>query len=191
MEMLPIQLQLWNNFIWEKPQVVVLMLEENGISVSSKPTLPELIEKSVQGITDGNQGLIDDIDQVLKDEDEAGVIFTTALVISSLISIGGAILGASQAKKQRKAMLNMKLMELASNEKLTYANIQAMKEQGRIEILTNTITEYSISLQKEATLRQKDTALFVGIMGVGLAVVYATTQIFKIFFVSLSITFFF
>jgi hypothetical protein len=179
MEMLPIQLQLWNNFIWEKPQVVVLMLEENGISVSSKPTLPELIEKSVQGITDGNQGLIDDIDQVLKDEDEAGVIFTTALVISSLISIGGAILGASQAKKQRKAMLNMKLMELASNEKLTYANIQAMKEQGRIEILTNTITEYSISLQKEATLRQKDTALFVGIMGVGLAVVYATTQIFK------------
>ena len=54
-----------------------------------------------------------------------------------------------------------------------------MKEQGRIEILTNTITEYSISLQKEATLRQKDTALFVGIMGVGLAVVYATTQIFK------------
>ena len=76
-------------------------------------------------------------------------------------------------------MLNMKLMELASNEKLTYSNIQAMKEQGRIEILTNTITEYSISLQKEATLRQKDTALFVGIMGVGLAVVYATTQIFK------------
>ena len=179
MERLPIQLQLWNNFIWEKPQVVVKMLEKNGISVSSKPTLPELIQKSVQGITDGNQGLIDDIDEVLEDNNEAGVVFTTALVVSSLISIGSAIFGASQAKKQRRAMLNMKLMELASNEKLTYANIQAMKEQGRIEILTNTIQDYSIALQKESTLRQKDTALFVGIMGVGLAVVYATTQIFK------------
>ena len=179
MERLPIQLQLWNNFIWAKPQIVVQILKKNGISVSSRPTLPELIEKSVQGISDGNQGLIDDIDEVLKDDGYRGVIFTTALVVSSLISIGSAIFGASQAKKQRRAMLNMKLMELASNEKLTYANIQAMKEQGRIEILTNTIQDYSIALQKEATLRQKDTALFVGIMGVGLAVVYATTQIFK------------
>ena len=73
----------------------------------------------------------------------------------------------------------MKLMELASNEKLTYANIQAMKEQSRIEILTNTILEYGKSLQSESTQRQKDTALFIGIMGVGLAVVYATIQIFK------------
>jgi len=54
-----------------------------------------------------------------------------------------------------------------------------MKEQGRIEILTNTIQDYSIALQEQATLRQKDTALFVGIMGVGLAVVYATTKIFN------------
>ena len=178
-EKLPIRLQILNEFIWEKPQMVVDILRKNGIEVSSKPTLPEIIRKSVQAVTDENQGFIDDVDREIRTEGESGIVFTTTLVISSLISIGGAILGASQAKKQRKAMLNMKLMELASNEKLTYANIQAMKEQGRIEILTNTITEYSISLQKEATLRQKDTALFVGIMGVGLAVVYATTQIFK------------
>ena len=68
MERLPIQLQLWNNFIWAKPQVVVEILKKNGISVSSKPTLTELIQKSVQGISDGNQGLIDDIDAVLKDD---------------------------------------------------------------------------------------------------------------------------
>ncbi len=176
---LPIQLQLWNNFIFEKPQIVVKILKKNGIRVSSKPTLPELIQKSVKGISDGNQGLIDDIDATLKDDGYRGIIFTTGLVVSSLISIGSAIFGARQAKKQRRAALNMKLMELASNEKLTYANIQAMKELSRIEILTNTIQSYSESLQREATLRQKDTALFIGIMGVGLAVVYATTQIFK------------
>ena len=179
MEKLPIQLQILNDFIWEKPQVVVKLLKENGIKVSSKPTLPEIIRKSVQAVTDENQGFIDDVDREIRTEGESGVIFTTALVVSSLISIGGAIFGASQAKKQRKAMLNMKLMELASNEKLTYANIQAMKEQSRIEILTNTILEYGKSLQSESTQRQKDTALFIGIMGVGLAVVYATIQIFK------------
>tara|TARA_B110000977_G_scaffold43781_1_gene59391 strand:- start:6984 stop:7526 length:543 start_codon:yes stop_codon:yes gene_type:complete len=179
MEKLPIQLQILNDFIWEKPQVVVKLLKENGIKVSSKPTLPEIIRKSVQAVTDENQGFIDDVDREIRTEGESGVIFTTALVVSSLISIGGAIFGASQAKKQRKAMLNMKLMELASNEKLTYANIQAMKEQGRIEILTNTLLEYGKALQSESTQRQKDTGLFIGIMGVGLAVVYATTQIFK------------
>ena len=179
MEKLPIQLQILNDFIWEKPQVVVKLLKENGIKVSSKPTLPEIIRKSVQAVTDENQGFIDDVDREIRTEGESGVIFTTALVVSSLISIGGAIFGASQAKKQRKAMLNMKLMEVASNEKLTYANIQAMKEQGRIEILTNTLLEYGKALQSESTQRQKDTGLFIGIMGVGLAVVYATTQIFK------------
>ena len=154
MEKLPIQLQILNDFIWEKPQVVVKLLKENGIKVSSKPTLPEIIRKSVQAVTDENQGFIDDVDREIRTEGESGVIFTTALVVSSLISIGGAIFGASQAKKQRKAMLNMKLMDLASNEKLTYANIQAMKEQGRIEILTNTLLEYGKALQSESTQRQ-------------------------------------
>ena len=176
MEKLPIQLQLWNNFIFEKPQVVVQMLERNGIKVSSRPTLPELIQKSVQGILDENQGLVDDIDEVLKDDNEEGFVLTAIAIGTSIVS---AFVGARQAKKNRQAMLNMKLMELSSNEKLTYANIQAMKEQGRIEILTNTIQDYSIALQEQATLRQKDTALFVGILGVGLAVVYATTKIFN------------
>jgi len=176
MERLPIQLQLWNNFIFEKPQVVVEILKRNGIKVSSKPTLPELIQKSVQGILDENQGLVDDIDEVLRDDDEEGFVLTA---IGIGVSIVSAFVGARQAKKNRQAMLNLKLMELSSNEKLTYANIQAMKEKSRIEILTNTIESYSISLQQEATLRQKDTALFVGIMGVGLAVVYATTKIFN------------
>jgi len=159
--------------------MVVDILRKNGIEVSSKPTLPEIIRKSVQAVTDENQGFIDDVDREIRTEGESGIVFTTALVISSLISIGGAILGSSQAKKQRKAQLNIALMQLASNEKLVYAEIQAMKEQSRIEILTNTILEYGKALQSESTQRQKDTSLFIGIMGVGLAVVYATIQVFK------------
>ena len=173
---LPLGLQILNKFIWEKPQIVVDILQKNGIEVSSKPTLPEIIRKSVQAVTDENQGFIDDTDKAIASQGESGFV-VTALMIG--ISIASTVLGGIQAKKQRRAALNMKLMELASNEKLVYAEIQAMKEQARIEILTNTILEYGKALQSESTQRQKDTALFIGIMGVGLAVVYATIQIFK------------
>ena len=70
-------------------------------------------------------------------------------------------------------------MKLATEEKLTYANIQAMKEQGRIEIATNTVLEYSKNLQNNATAQLRDTGLFIGILAMGLAVMYSTVQIFK------------
>lgn len=178
MEKLPIQLQKLNNFIWEKPQVVVRLLKDNGISVSRKPTLPEIIDKSVQAIADDNEGFVRDVFTSMQNDGEANFDPIT-LGVSAVLSIGSAILGARQAKKQRKAMLNAQLMKLANNEKLTLANIQAMKEQGRIQIMTNTLLSYGQSLQSESTQRQRDTALFIGIMGVGLAVIYASVQIFK------------
>ncbi len=178
MEKLPVQLQKLNDFIWEKPQVVVRILQDNGIKVSSKPTLPEIINKSVQAIVDDNEKFVRDVYTSMENDGEA-TFDPITLGVSAVLSIGSAIFGAQQAKKMRRATLNAKLMELASNEKLTYANIQAMKEQGRIEIMTNTLLMYAQSLQSESTQRQRDTALFVGIMGVGLAVVYATIQIFK------------
>ena len=48
MNKLPIQLQILEEFIWKKPQVVVEILKDNGISVSNKPTFPEIIDKSVK-----------------------------------------------------------------------------------------------------------------------------------------------
>lgn len=177
MEKLPVDLQMLNNFIWEKPQVVVRILKENGIKVSSKPILPEIIDKSVQAILDDNKKFVEDVYKAIQTNDEAS--FAITLAVSAVMSIGSAIFGAQQAKKQRTAMLNAQLMKLASNEKLTLANIQAMKEQGRIKIMTDTLLSYAESLQSESTQRQKDTALFIGIMGVGLAVVYATIQLFK------------
>lgn len=173
---LPVQLQLLNNFIYQKPQIVVELLKKNGVQVSNKPTLPEIIRKSLDAINDANVGFINDTDKAIATEEEKGFVFTA---ISIGLSIGSAIMGASQAKKMRRAMLNAKLMELAVNEKLAFANIQAMKEKARIEIMTNTLLQYGISLQGEATKRQRDTGLFVGIMGVSLAIVYASIQIFK------------
>lgn len=178
MKKLPYQLKILNNFIWEKPHIVVEILKNNGIKVSSKPTLPEIVEKSVTAIDNDNEKFVKEVYGAMKDEGFASFDPIT-LGISTAFSIGSAIMGARQAKKQRQAQLNMKLMQLGLDEKLSLAEIQAMKEQGRIDILTNTLNSYATTLQEESTKRQRDTALFIGIMGVGLAVVYATVQIFK------------
>lgn len=178
MEKLPYQLQILNDFIWEKPQVVVQILKDNGIKVSSKPTLPEIIDKSVKAIDENNEGFFLDVYKAIENEGELNFDPIT-LGVSAIFSIGSAIMGAQQAKKQRRAQLLSTQMQLASNEKLSLAEIQAMKEMARIEIMQNTILSYATTLQTESTKRQKDTALFIGIMGVGLAVVYATIQIFK------------
>lgn len=175
---LPVQLQILNQFIWEKPQVVVKILKKNGIKLSNKPILPEIIQKSVQALVDDNNQFVTDITNAINTNDEASFDPIT-LSIMAVVSISTAVIGAEQAKKQRQADLNAKQMELALNEKLTLAQIQAMKEQGRIKIMSDTILFYAQSLQSESTQRQKDSALFVGIMAVGLAIVYATTKIFN------------
>lgn len=175
MEKLPYQLQILNDFIWEKPQVVVQILKDNGIRVSSKPTLPEIINKSVKAIDDNNEGFLLDVNKAINNDGELSFVLAATVALS----VGNAILGAQQAKKQRRLQMTTTLMQLASNEKLSLAEIQAMKETARAEILSNTILSYAEILQTESTKRQKDTALFIGIMGVGLAVVYATIQIFK------------
>lgn len=178
MNKLPIQLQILEEFIWEKPQVVVEILKKNNIKVSNKPTYPEIIDKSVKAILDDNTGFVEDVFKAIETNDEANFDPIT-LGVSALLSIGSAIFGSRQAKKNRQAMLNATLMKLATEEKLTYANIQAMKEQGRIEIATNTVLEYSKNLQNNATAQLRDTSLYIGILAMGLAVMYSTVQIFK------------
>ena len=177
MDNLPIQLQILNNFIFEKPQVVVRILKENNYSVSSSPTLNEITRLTIKGLVEDNQKFVDDLNAAIKTNDEAGVDPFTIATIA--LSIGSAIFGSKQAKKQREAMYNLKLMELANADKLASANITAMKDIQRQKILSDTVLAWSQSLQTESTARQRDTALFIGIMGVGLAVIYATIQIFK------------
>ena len=178
MNKLPIQLQILEEFIWQKPQVVLEILEKNNIKVSDKPTYPEIIDKSVKAILDDNTGFVEDVYKAIKTNDEANFDPIT-LGVSAVLSIGSAIFGGRQAKKNRQAMLNATLMKLATEEKLTFANIQAMKEQGRIEIATNTVLEYSKNLQNNATAQLRDTGLFIGILAMGLAVMYSTVQILK------------
>ena len=89
---LPIQLQLLNDFIWEKPQVVVELLKKNGVRVSNRPILPEIIQKSVQAILDDNTQFVVDVTNAIETNDEANFDPIT-LGVTALLSIGSAIFG--------------------------------------------------------------------------------------------------
>lgn len=174
MKQLPNDLELLNELIIQKPEEVVRLLKSNDIKVPLRPTLSIITRLTLVNLP--NKAFQDDISRAILDRGESGFIFTA---ISIGVGLAGIFTSSAQAKKQRQAMMKMKQMELQQQEQLALAGIQAKKETARWQILTDTILEYSKTLQSEGTKRQKDTGLFIGIMAVGLAVIYSTVQIFK------------
>jgi hypothetical protein len=93
-----------------------------------------------------------------------------------IVSIGSSFLGASSASKQaektRELQKQLKLAELASTEKLTEEKIRADQENYRLGVLAGGLTSYRETLQKESTIRLRDTWLTTAGTGVGLGVLY-------------------
>lgn len=99
------------------------------------------------------------------------------------VSIGTSLLGADsakkEAKKQRDLMWNMKLLEIASNEKLTYEQLRTTNETERIRILAESLLKYREALQKESTIRLRDTWIYVAGLGCGTGVIYAISLMYS------------
>lgn len=93
-----------------------------------------------------------------------------------IVSIGTSFLGASSASKQaektRELQKQLKLAELASTEKLTEEKIRADQENYRLGLMANSMESYRTTLQKESTIRLRDTWLTTAGTGVGLGVLY-------------------
>jgi hypothetical protein len=93
-----------------------------------------------------------------------------------VVSIGTSFLGASSASKQaektRELQKQLKLTELASTEKLTEEKIRADQENYRLGVLAGNLNDYRKTLQKESTIRLRDTWLTTTGTGVGLGVLY-------------------
>lgn len=93
-----------------------------------------------------------------------------------IVSIGSSFLGASSASKQaektRELQKQLKLAELASTEKLTEEKIRADQENYRLGVMVGGLTSYRETLQKESTIRLRDTWLTTAGTGVGLGVLY-------------------
>jgi len=95
------------------------------------------------------------------------------------VSLGTSLLGAEtakkQAKKQREQLWNQEVMKNALNEKLTMVQIQADAETKRLGFLSEGLFKYKESLQKESTVRLRDTWIYVASLGAGTGVIYAVS----------------
>ena len=70
-----------------------------GLSVSNKPTFPEIIDKSVKAILDDNEGFVKDVFKAIETNDEANFDPIT-LGVSALLSIGSAIFGGKTSQRR-------------------------------------------------------------------------------------------
>ena len=101
----------------------------------------------------------------------------------TVVSVGASLFGASsarrEAEKQRQLMWNMKMAELAQNEKLTLEQIRTTNETERIRILSDSLLKYREALQKESTIRLRDTWIYVASLGCGTGLLYAISLMFS------------
>jgi hypothetical protein len=93
-----------------------------------------------------------------------------------VVSVGLSFLGGASAKKQaektRELQTQIKLADLALEEKLTADKIRADQENFRLGLVVQGLTSYRETLQKESTLRLRDTWVTTTGTGVGLGVLY-------------------
>lgn len=104
-------------------------------------------------------------------------------VAATVVSIGTSLASSSaaqkQAEKQRELVWNMHKMDLAEQEKTSLEEIRTMNETQRIGFLADNLRKYRESLQKESTIRLRDTWIYVASLGAGTGVIYAISLMYS------------
>lgn len=160
-----------SQFIFFKPQIVVRILEDNGYRLSNKVTLDEIVAKTYTALYDGNAKFESDLDQAIVNEGYANF---ASLAVSAGLGIISAIGGARQARKQRELQANIALAQLEQQKLLTEEELRVYGELERTRILANTLQQYRSNLQSEATKRQKNVAIYIASLAMGIGVIYGT-----------------
>jgi Flp pilus assembly protein TadB len=97
------------------------------------------------------------------------------ILASTAMSFIGANMAKKTADKQRKQVWNQETMKVASNEKLKLIEIATTAETDRIKIFSDGLGKYREVLQKESTIRLRDTWIYVASLGAGTGVIYAVS----------------
>jgi hypothetical protein len=161
-----------NDFIYDKPDVAVVILQQFGYEIDLQTaTLPK-ITKLVYSALYINQDkpFADALDNAIANDGENNIIVTIAVAAAS--AIYGGIMAAKEGRKNRELQKKIALAQLSMDEKLSEEKIKAEQETARLNILANTLLAYRTTLQKESTARLKDTWLYVTGLGLGLGILY-------------------
>lgn len=155
-------------FIFEKPTLVVELLQKYGYKSKDITTS---VFKAVY--KDDNKEFIKELENLIANEGYAN-FEPISLGISAALSIGSALLGRNQAKKALELQKKIALAQMSQQKMLEEERIRVGAETERTRILLNSLQQYQSDLQKQSTQRLKDTWVYVGMLGVSVAVVYGT-----------------
>ena len=163
------------NFIYEKPEVVVRILQNSGYSIDMKTaTLQQIDRMTFDALAKKDEKFAYDLADAIINGD----LYSNAVVLAvgAVVSLGSALIGSSRAKqearKQRELMWNMKMAELATQEKIAFEQIRTQAETERIRILANSLEKYREALQKESTIRLRDIWIYLAGLACGVGVIY-------------------
>lgn len=170
------------DFIYEKPQLVVPLLQKYGYNIQmDTASLQEIYEETFDALTiKQNVEFAKELDSLIQNDGYLNIIPLAVMAGASLVSslISGAF-ASKQAKKQRDLMVNLKLAELSTNEKIAYEKIKTEAETERLRIFSNTLLQYRQTLQKESTTRLKDTWIYVVGLGLAIGIIYGVSLVVK------------
>jgi len=161
-----------NDFIYDKPDVAVVILQQFGYDINLKTaTLPQITKLVYTALyISKDEPFAQALDNAIANDGENNLIATIAIAIVS--SVVSGILGAQEGDKNRELQKKLALAQLSMDEKLAEEKIRADQETARLGILANTLLAYRTTLQKESTTRIKDTWLYVTGLGIGLGILY-------------------
>lgn len=165
--------QVIQKAIYDHPDIVVRILNDNGYRVSNKPTLDEITEKTFKAIyIDANKKFADSFDSLIQTGEYSNVVvMATIAVVGSIVS---GILGSSQARKMRALQTRIAVANIENNKLLAEEQLRVQGETARTEILANTLLAYRTSLQGESTARQKNVYIYLIAIGLGISIIYGT-----------------
>jgi hypothetical protein len=161
-----------NDFIYEKPDVAVVILQQFGYDIELQTaTLPQITKLVYTALyINEDRPFAESFFNAISNDGENNVVVAIAsAVVGSVVS---GLFGASQGKKNRDLQKKLALAQLSMSEKLSEEKLRAEQETARLTILANTLLAYRTTLQKESTARLKDTWLYVTGLGVGLGILF-------------------
>jgi hypothetical protein len=162
------------DYIYEKPENVVLVLNKYGYNIDVKTTtLFEITEAALKMLYNGNNPeFAKELDSLIASKDEQYsnfipiILAAVSLGASLYTSFAGAKLARQEGDKNRELQANLALADLAFRDKLEYEKLKVKAETERNQILLNSLQSYRQYLQQVSTQRIKDTWVY----GVGLLV---------------------
>jgi hypothetical protein len=164
-----------NDFIYNKPDVAVVILQQFGYDIDLQTaTLPQITKLVYNALyINQDEHFARALDNAIANDGNSNIVpIVASAIISVVTSVIGGVLGAKEGNKNREVQKKIALAQMSMDEKLGFEKIKAESETARVGILANTLLEYRKTLQTESTARLKDTWLYVTGLGIGLGILY-------------------